>query len=93
MKLGQGKYLANADMTVGEIFERMDYEPEEDLDELEYKRASEWAFEQLGRVPSVGESFRYGALTVAVARMRANRIVQLSLALPEAVSDVGGVSA
>ncbi len=93
VKLGQGKYLANADMTVGEIFERMDYEPEEDLDELEYKRASEWAFEQLGRVPSVGESFRYGALTVAVARMRANRIVQLSLALPEAVSDVGGVSA
>ncbi len=93
VKLGQGQYLANADMTVGEIFERMDYEPEEDLDELEYKRASEWAFEQLGRVPSVGESFRYGALTVAVARMRANRIVQLSLALPEAVSDVGGVSA
>lgn len=93
VEVSRGKYLANADMTVGEIFERMDYEPEEDPDELEYKRASEWAFEQLGRVPSVGESFRFESLTVAVARMRANRIVQLSLTLPEAVSDVGGVSA
>ena len=24
---GQGRYLASADMTVGDIFQRMDYEP------------------------------------------------------------------
>jgi len=80
---GHGVYLASADMTVGEIFERMDYEPEHEDEELEYKRASEWAFEQFRHVPRVGETFTYETLTVRVTRMRQNRIVQLVVTVPE----------
>lgn len=80
---GQGHYLANADMTVGEIFECMDYEQEEEDEDLEYKRASEWVFEHFGHVPAVGETFTYESITVSVARMKQNRILQLCLSLPE----------
>ena len=80
---GQGHYLANADMTVGEIFECMDYEQEEEDEDLEYKRASEWVFEHFGHVPAVGETFIYESITVSVARMKQNRILQLCLSLPE----------
>lgn len=84
---GHGVYLASADMTVGEIFERMDYEPEEEDEELSYKRASEWAFEQFRHIPRVGESFAYEGLNVRVTRMRQNRIVQLVLTDPKGGAD------
>lgn len=92
-ELGKGRYLASADMTVGEIFERMDYEELEEDEDLEYKRASEWAFEQFGHVPKVGESFTYEALSVSVARMQANRIVQICLTMPGADNAAGGEDA
>lgn len=92
-ELGRGRYLASADMTVGEIFERMDYEELEEDEDLEYKRASEWAFEQFGHVPKVGESFTYEALSVSVARMQANRIVQICLTMPGAGNAAGGEDA
>ncbi len=78
--LGEGKYLANADLTVGDIFENMDLELDDDEDEdLPYKRASEWAFEHFTRIPKVGETFTYENVTVEVARMKLNRIEQLQL--------------
>lgn len=89
--LEDGKYLASGNMTVGEIFERMDYEPEKEDEELEYKRASEWAFEELRHVPTVGETFTYERLTVMVRRMRQNRIVQLSLKVRPGKQEGGGV--
>ncbi len=92
-ELGKGRYLASADMTVGEIFERMDYEELEEDEDWEYKRASEWAFEQFGHVPKVGESFTYEALSVSVARMQANRIVQICLTMPGADNAAGGEDA
>ena len=92
-ELGKGRYLASADMTVGEIFERMDYEELEEDEDLEYKRASEWAFEQFGHVPKVGESFTYEALSVSVARMQANRIVQICLTMSGAGNAAGGEDA
>lgn len=92
-ELGKGRYLASADMTVGEIFERMDYEELEEDEDLEYKRASEWAFEQFGHVPKVGESFTYEALSVSVARMQANRIVQICLTMPGTGNAAGGEDA
>ncbi len=85
---GHGTYLASGDMTVGEIFERMDYEPETEDEELSYKRASEWAFEHFRHVPSVGETFTYETLTIRVTRMRQNRIVQLSVMDPKGGADV-----
>ncbi len=71
-----GKFLASADLTVGDIFQNMDMELD-DEEELEYKRASEWAFEHFTHIPTVGESFTYENVTVMVARMKLNRIQQL----------------
>ena len=82
--LGDGKYLASADLTVGDIFHSMDLELDEDEDELEYKRASEWAFEHFTHIPIVGETFTYQFVTVTVARMKLNRIQQLLLTIDAA---------
>lgn len=87
---GNGKYLASGNMTVGEIFEHMDLELAAGDEELEYKRASEWAFEQFRHIPNVGESFTYESVTVMVTRMRQNRIVQLALTVPEMPKEGGG---
>ena len=88
-ELGEGKFLASADLTVGDIFHNMDMELEDDEDELEYKRASEWAFEHFTHIPNVGETFTYENITVMVARMKLNRIQQLLLTV-EAKQEQGG---
>ena len=82
-QLEDGSYLANADLTVGDIFHNMDLELDDDEEELEYKRASEWAFEHFTHIPTVGESFTYDFVTVTVARMQMNRIRQLLLTVSE----------
>ena len=88
--LGEGKYLASADLTVGDIFQNMDLELDDDEDELEYKRASEWAFEHFTHIPTVGESFTYENVTVQVARMKLNRIQQLLVTVSDAEPEQGG---
>ena len=82
-QMEDGSYLANADLTVGDIFHNMDLELDDDEEELEYKRASEWAFEHFTHIPTVGESFTYDFVTVTVARMQMNRIRQLLLTVSE----------
>ena len=87
--LEEGKYLASADLTVGDIFQNMDLELDGDEEELEYKRASEWAFEHFTHIPTVGESFTHENITVMVARMKLNRIEQLLITVAEAEHEGG----
>ena len=92
--LGENQYLANADLTVSDIFENMDLELEdEDDEELSYKRASEWALQQFTHIPQVGESFTYENVTVMVSRMKQNRIVQLLITVDPEQSEQGGETA
>ena len=86
--LEDGSYQANADLTVGDIFHKMDLELDDDEEELEYKRASEWAFEHFTHIPTVGESFTYDFVTITVAKMKQNRIELLGLTVDE--SKIGG---
>jgi len=86
--VAENKYLASADLTVGDIFDYMDMEIEDDED-LEYKRASEWAFEHFTHIPTVGESFTYKNVTVTVERMKLNRIQQLLLTVEPGVAQGG----
>ena len=72
-----------------DVSAEMDMELEDDEDELEYKRASEWAFEHFTHIPNVGETFTYENITVMVARMKLNRIQQLLLTV-EAKQEQGG---
>lgn len=86
--LEDGSYQANADLTVGDIFHKMDLELDDDEEELEYKRASEWAFEHFTHIPTVGESFTYDFVTITVASMKQNRIKLLRLTVDE--EKIGG---
>ena len=86
--LEDGSFQANADLTVGDIFHKMDLELDDDEEELEYKRASEWAFEHFTHIPTVGESFTYDFVTITVAKMKNNRIELLRLTVDE--SKIGG---
>ena len=36
---------------MGEVFDRMDFEPEHEDEDLEHKLMGEWAYEQFDRIP------------------------------------------
>lgn len=89
--LGGGRVEVSADLTVGDVFDRLDFEPEEEDDGLEYKLMGEWAYEQFDRIPDVRDSFIYERLEVTVSEMRENRIVKLVCRLlPEPDRKEGG---
>ena len=83
--LGGNRYQVDAEMTVGELFDRLDYEDPEDDEDLQYKILSEWTYEQFSDIPRERDSFTYHDLTVRIRNMRQQRIVTLvvQLRLPE----------
>ena len=75
--LGGGRFEVDASLTAGEVFDKMDFEPEHEDEELEHKLMGEWAYEQFDRIPKERESFEYEGLSVTVSEMHQNRIVKL----------------
>lgn len=75
--LGGDRYQVDAEMTVGELFDRLDYEDPEDDEDLQYKLLSEWTYEQFADIPHERDSFQYHELTVRIQNMRQKRIVTL----------------
>ncbi len=82
--LGEGLCEADADESVSDVFEHMDFEDPEDNEELVNTLMGEWAYEQFSAIPRPGDSFRYHGLQVTVSAMEHNRILKLRVArLPE----------
>ena len=81
VELGEGRWLVDAEESVSDVFEQMDYEPPEDDGDLVNTRMGEWAYEQFSAIPKVGDSFRFDRLEVTVAEMEHNRILKLQTAL------------
>ena len=79
--LGGGRYEVDAEMTVGEVFDRLDYTDPEDDEELRYKLLGEWTYEQFSYIPREREGFRYHRLDVRISDMRQKRIVKLIVRL------------
>lgn len=75
--LGGGRYEVSAELTVDEVFDRMDFEPDEEDESIEHKLMGEWVYECFDRIPSERDSFVYQGLEVTVSDMRQNRIVKL----------------
>lgn len=73
--------IADADMSVSDVFEHMDYEDPEENEELVNTLMGEWAYEQFTAIPSVGDSFRYHRLEIVVEAMEHNRILKLRVRL------------
>ena len=82
--IGKGVCIADADETVSDVFEHMDFEDPDEDEELVNTLMGEWAYEQFTEIPDVGDSFEYHDLKVTVAEMDHNRILKLKLtAAPE----------
>ena len=79
--LGGGRYEVDAEMTVGEVFDRLDYTDPEDDEELRYKLLGEWTYEQFSYIPREREGFRYHRLDVRISDMKQKRIVKLIVRL------------
>ena len=81
VELGEGMVLADADESVSDVMEQLDYEDPDGDEELVNTRMGEWAFEQFTSIPRVGDSFRYHELEITVSAMEHNRIRKLKVSL------------
>lgn len=81
VNLGQGVFEADADETVADVFEQMEYEAPEENEDLVNTLMGEWAYRQFTAIPKMGDSFRYHGLEVTVSAMEHNRILKLRVAL------------
>ena len=77
--LSENACIADADESVTDVFEHLNYEDPEDNDELVDTRLGEWAYQMFDSIPSPGDSFRYHELTVTVTEMEHNRILKLKV--------------
>ena len=75
--LADGSLDVDAGMTVGEVFDELDYEDPEDDEDLQYKLLSEWTYEQFPDMPQPGLEFAYHDITVRVTAMQDHRILRL----------------
>lgn len=87
VELEGGVWEADADVSVSDVFEQMDYEDPEDDEELVNTLMGAWAYSQFTAIPKAGESFIYHELKVTVSAMEHNRILKLRL---DRVSDEEG---
>ena len=90
VSLGEGMVLANADESVSDVMEQLDYEDPDGDEELVNTRMGEWAFEQFTSIPRVGDSFRYHELEITVSAMEHNRIRKLKVSLLPKEEEGGG---
>lgn len=87
-KIGENRYLVDADETVKDFFDEIDYEDPEDNEELLNTLMGEWTFEQFDEIPEEGDSFRYHNLKVKITEMDHRRILQLMVKVsPEPKAD------
>ena len=82
--------IADADESVADILEHLDYEDPEDNDEFVDTRLGEWAYQMFDSIPSPGDSFRYHDLEVTVTEMEHNRIRKLKIVRIPAETEGGG---
>lgn len=75
--LGGGRFEVDADLTVGEVFDRLDLDLPDEDDSLEHKLMGEWAYEHFDHIPCERDSFASGSLNVTVSKMRQHRILKL----------------
>ena len=78
--LPDGSVEADADESVSDVFEHMEFEDPEEDEELVNTLMGEWAYEQFTAIPRPGDSFRYHDLVVTVSKMEHNRILKLIVA-------------
>jgi len=81
IEVSKGVFEVDADESVSDVFERLEYEDPEQNEELINTLMGEWAYEQFTAIPQPGDSFRYHRVSVTVFGMEHNRILKLRVTL------------
>ena len=81
VKMKDGSFLIDAEESVGDAFDEMDFEDPEEHENLVNKLAGEWAYEQFTMIPHPGDTFNYYNLKVTVISMEHNRIRKLRIVI------------
>lgn len=81
-KQADGTYLIDCSASLGDVFEEL--ELRSDCDSA---TVSGWVIDQLGHIPSVGDSFRYQNLEVTVTAITRMRVVEIKVAITEEEAD------
>jgi CBS domain containing-hemolysin-like protein len=81
VEISEGVFEVDADESVSDVFERLEYEDPEGNDKLVNTLMGEWAYEQFPSIPQPGDSFSYHRVSVTVAGMEHNRILKLRVTL------------
>ena len=89
MSLGNNVYLVDAEETVGDLFDEMDYEDPEEDERFTNLLVSDWVYEHFPEIPRVGDCFEYNGLKVTVSLMDHNRIVRVRVVAPDKVEEGG----
>ena len=87
--LPDGSIETDADESVSDVFEHLDFEDPEEDEELVNTLMGEWAYEQFTAIPRPGDSFRYHDLVVTVTEMEHNRIRKLRVTRAPAEEEGG----
>lgn len=83
VKTSEGVWDCEAEMTVSDVFELMEYDDPDENEEFANKLLGEWAYEQFAEIPKIGDSFEYYDVGVKVSEMNHNRILRLTVSLFE----------
>ncbi len=77
--LSENACIADANESVSDLFEHLNYEDPEHNDELVDTRLGEWAYRMFDTIPSQGDSFRYHDLVITAHEMDGARILTLKI--------------
>ena len=80
--LGGGEFKIDAEETVEDAFEAVEFDDPEDDEDLQNTRVGEWVYEHFQTIPKTSDQFDYHGLTVTVAEMVHNRIRSVVFRLP-----------
>lgn len=89
VKLPDGGFELDPELSVKESFELIDYDDPDDFD-FEHKLIGEWAYEHFDNIPVKGDSFEYNGLRVTIGEMNGNRIVKLVVSILPKDNEEGG---
>ena len=89
VKVSDTIFIADADETVLDAFDFMDFEDDDEEEIDSNLLIGEWVFEQFDYMPSRGDSFEYKNLLVTVASIEHNRLLKVRIDL-RPVQEEGG---
>lgn len=81
-ELPDGAFLFDAEETVGDALDEVEFEDPEEDERFTNLLMGEWTYEQFSEIPSEGDEFFYHGLKVTIAEMDGNRIMKLRVELP-----------